>query len=92
MPDPDKSVARLWRGFLRFSVRGLIVPVLVIGAGLGCVVRSARIQREAVAAIQRAGGSVTYGWEWNNGNTVPRGKPWNFISGEPKCPTPGWRI
>ena len=33
MPDQAKSVARPWRRFLRFSVRGLIVLVLVIGVG-----------------------------------------------------------
>ena len=46
-------VARPWRRFLRLSVRGLIVLVLVIGAGLGWLVRSAHIQRDAVAAITR---------------------------------------
>jgi hypothetical protein len=35
MSSPDDRVSRSWRRFLRFSVRGLIVVVLVIGAGLG---------------------------------------------------------
>jgi hypothetical protein len=56
----------------------------VMGAGLGWVVRSARIQREAVQAITRAGGWVKYEWEWTVGNAgrglptndVPGGKPW----------------
>ena len=48
-PDP---VSHPWRRFLRFSVRGLIVVVLVIGAGLGWIVRQAHIQRDAVAAIR----------------------------------------
>ncbi len=65
-----------WRRFLRFSVRGLIVVVLVIGGWLGWIVRSARIQREAVAAITNAGGTVTYNWEWKNGKSTPGGKPW----------------
>ena len=73
---PAGPVSRPWRRFLRFSVRGLIVLVLVIGAGLGWLVRSARIQREAVAAIKKAGGSVNYDWEWSNGKTIPEGKPW----------------
>ncbi len=56
-------------------MRTLIVLVLVIGAGLGWIVRSARIQREAVAAIHNAGGYVDYNdndiewggrsWGWN---------------------------
>jgi len=55
-------------------VRGLIVLVLVIGAGLGWIVRSARIQRDAVAAIESTGGSVEYDWHENaNGETWPPG-------------------
>jgi hypothetical protein len=60
---------------VRFSIRGLIVLVLLIGAGLGWLVRSAYVQRDAVAAIRRAGGSFSYDWEWNNGKSVPGGKP-----------------
>jgi internalin A len=79
---PAGPVSRPRRRFLRFSVRGLIV--IVMGAGLGWVVRSARIQREAVQAITRAGGWVKYEWEWTVGNAGrglptndgPGGKPW----------------
>jgi hypothetical protein len=71
-----------WRRYLRFSVRGLIVLVLVIGAALGWIVREAHIQRDAVAAIRRAGGSVSYDWEWSDGKPVPGGKP----------RAPGWVI
>jgi hypothetical protein len=49
-----------WRRFLRFGVRGLVVLVLVIGAGLGWVVRQIHIHRDAVAAIKHAEGSVKY--------------------------------
>ncbi len=73
---PAGPISRPWRRFLRFSVRGLIVLVLVIGAGLGWVVRSARIQREAVAAIRNAGGVVFYDWEWSNGKNIPGGELW----------------
>jgi internalin A len=76
MPDEPKTVSRPWRRFLRFSVRGMIVLVLVVGAGLGWLVRSARIQREAVAAITTAHGRVLYDWEWNNGRHTPDGRPW----------------
>jgi hypothetical protein len=44
MPADPKTISRPWRRYLRFSVRGLIVLVLLIGAGLGWTVRSARIQ------------------------------------------------
>jgi hypothetical protein len=75
MPDQAKPVARPWQRFLRFTVRGLIVLVLVIGGGLGWLVRSARIQREAVAAIEKARGGVSYDWEWSNGKSIRGGKP-----------------
>src|SRR4051794_38588663 len=77
---PDRPVARPWRRFLRFSVRGMIVVVLVVGVGLGWLVRLARIaqiQRDAVAAIHEAGGTARYDWE--------SGKI-RFVS---PCP-PGW--
>ena len=66
------AVARPWRKYMRISVRGLIVAVLVLGGGLGWVVNRARVHREAVAAIERAGGSVKYewdfaGWQFNSG-------------------------
>jgi Leucine-rich repeat (LRR) protein len=58
--NQGNSVSHPWRRYLRFSVRGLIVLVLLIGAGLAWLVRSARIQRDAVAVIERAGGNVAY--------------------------------
>jgi internalin A len=69
-------LTRPWQRFLRLSIRGLIVLVLVLGGGLGRMVRSAQIQREAVAAIQSAGGLVSYDWEWSNRKSTPSGKPW----------------
>jgi hypothetical protein len=69
-------VSPTWRRYLRFSVRRLIVVVLVIGAGLGWIVRQAHIQRDAVAAIMQTGGSIRYDWEWKDGNPIPGGKPW----------------
>jgi hypothetical protein len=76
MHNQDKAVSHPWRRYLRFSVRGLIFLVLVIGIGLGWLVRSARIQREAVVAIEKAGGHVTYDWAFINGTSVAGGKPW----------------
>ena len=54
-------------------MRGLIVVVLVIGGWFGWIVRSARIQSEAVAAIERAGGFASYDWEWKDGLPVANG-------------------
>jgi hypothetical protein len=73
---PAGPVSRPWRGFLRFRLRGLIVLVIVVGAGLGWIVRQAHVQRDAVATIEEAGGSVRYDWEWSNGKSLPGGKPW----------------
>ena len=39
---------RRWRSYLRFSVRALLVAVLVIGGGVAWVVHSAQVQREVV--------------------------------------------
>jgi internalin A len=76
MTDHVNSVSRPWRRFLRFSVRGMIVLVLIVGVWLGLLVRSAHIQRDAVTAIRRSGGSVNYDWEWSNGKSIVGGKPW----------------
>ncbi len=73
---PADLAPRPWRRFLRFSVRGLIFLVIVVGAGLGWIVRQAHIQRDAVAAIKSAGGSVAYSWEWDHGKAIPGGRPW----------------
>ena len=70
------TVAGPWRRFLRISVRGMIVVVLLVGGWLGWIVRSARIQREAVAAINKQGGHAIYdGWHWDN-DRLTNGKPW----------------
>jgi len=61
---------------VRFSLRGLLVMVLAIGTVLGWVVRSARIQRDAVAAIERAGGHVEYDYEYPHGIGTRNGEPW----------------
>jgi internalin A len=69
-------VSRPWRRFLRFSVRALFVLVLVFGAELGWIVHEAHVQRDAVAAIKKAGGFVKYDWEWRDGKNISGAKPW----------------
>jgi hypothetical protein len=78
---PAGPVARPWRRMVRLSVRGLIVLVLALGASVGWLVRGARIQREAVAAITRAGG-VRYSSGWTDGSYDPGVKPLR----------PGWPV
>ena len=48
----------------------------MLGSVLGWIVSRAKVQRDAVAAIERAGGSVKYEWEWKDGRFNPSGKPW----------------
>jgi Leucine-rich repeat (LRR) protein len=73
---PIVLVSLRWRRLLRLSVRGLIVLVLITGAGLGWIFRSARIQREAVASLDRVGCIVLYDWQFSNGTASQGGEPW----------------
>ena len=75
MNNQAKPFSRPWRRFLRFSVRGLIILVLVVAVALGWIVRQAHIQRDAVAAIRKAGGFVAYSWDWDQGKSIPGGRP-----------------
>ncbi len=55
----------------------MVVSVMLIGGGLGCWLRSTRIQRESVDAIQRAEGYVRYDWEYKGGEELENGgSPW----------------
>jgi hypothetical protein len=64
-----------WRGWLRFSLRSLVVVVLVLGLWLGSIVRSARLQQEAVAAILKLQGTARYDWERKDGRNLKSGGP-----------------
>ncbi len=59
---------------IRFSLRGLMALVLILGVGLGYWVVRSREQRDAVAAMEHAGGKVVYDYEWQDGFQVP-GEP-----------------
>ena len=79
--DADSTqVTRPKRRAVRLSVRALMALVLLIGGGTGWVAYRARVQREAVAAINRAGGHAVYDFQYAGG-TAPDthqggGKPW----------------
>jgi Leucine Rich repeat len=64
------------RKLLRFSMRTMIVLVLVCGGGMGWLVRSARVQRAAVAAVTSIGGNVMYDWEWNKRKAYTASTGW----------------
>ena len=59
MTVEPKPISCPWWTYVRFSLRGLIILVLLIGTGLGWLVRSLHIQRNAVAAIKNAGGGLS---------------------------------
>jgi hypothetical protein len=52
-----------WRRLLRFSLRGLLLLVLVVSVWLGWQVHRAHKQRRAIARIQELGGSVHFDYQ-----------------------------
>ena len=57
---------------------GALLLILVFGCWLGWYVPRVQVQRDAVAAIRKAGGSVAYDWQWGDYNPDiidPNGKP-----------------
>jgi hypothetical protein len=48
-----------------------MILLIILGGGLGWIVHRARAQRDIVAAIVQAGGSVDYDWEWTDGDYIP---------------------
>ncbi len=71
-----QPITRSSRRPFRFSVRALVVVVIVVGIGLGWIVHRAHLQRDTVATIKSTGGSVTYEWEWNGKTAIPGARPW----------------
>jgi hypothetical protein len=72
---PSRPSTVLWRGRLRFSVRSLMVHVVLLAVALGWYMYQVRVQHEAVATIQRTGAWVIYSWQWRNGSFKRFGKP-----------------
>ncbi len=76
--DRPQPASRRRRNFFRFSVRGLLVLILVIGCGMGWiarVVRTGQAQRRAVAAIYQAGGWALYDTDWDELQATNTWKP-----------------
>jgi hypothetical protein len=63
MTAQAKPVSRPWRRFLRVSVRGLIVLVLLTGGLAAWIMHKVRVQRDLVATIEKDGGIVLYDWQ-----------------------------
>jgi hypothetical protein len=65
--NSDNSVPSPRRSRLALSLRAMMVVILLIGGGLGWFLVRVRTQRDAAAAVKRAGGSISYDWEWSDG-------------------------
>jgi hypothetical protein len=72
-----------WWSYLRLSTRALLVLVLLLACWLAWVVRATRHQRDAVAAVKKAGGFVQYDWEWKDGD---------YVQGPRRSPGPRWLV
>jgi hypothetical protein len=91
--EAPKKSRRRWAAF---SVRGLLLLVLLVALWLGWAVHKAREQRAAVQAVGKFGGFVRYDWEFVVGPVnVPPGnllwKPtWGKLTPGRRPPAPGW--
>ena len=68
---PDQPNLKTWRRWLRFSVRSLMIVVLISGCALGWIIHRARAQRTAVAAVRKVGGFASYDCEFGPGRASP---------------------
>ncbi len=76
MDEPASAPPRRRIPRIRISLRAFMVLILILGTGLGYLVVGAREQRDAVAAIEHAGGKVAYDWQWQGGFADPSKRPW----------------
>jgi hypothetical protein len=83
---PNQPVRRPWWHRVRFSLRGLMIAIAILCGWLGWSIHQARVQREAVAAIEMAGGKVMYDWhwQWKKGQPTAYGVAhWRWTRGQP---------
>jgi hypothetical protein len=66
---------RPWWRRLRLSVRFLMVLVLIVGGSLGWFIHRATVQRDAVRAIEAAGGTVSYDFQQSPSFLTPSKPP-----------------
>src|SRR5579871_3574925 len=77
---------------VRLTVRRLMILVLALGYGLGHVVLSARVQRDAVRAIRLAGGTVHYQWEMTRVPGRFSGDADELLVTDGRSPWPEWLV
>jgi hypothetical protein len=58
------------------SLRALMLLIAVVAGWLGWICHRARVLREAVTAIESAGGTVYYDWEWKDGLPMTEEPGW----------------
>jgi len=78
---PQTSNATPKHRWFRFSLRTLLIVVVLLSLPLGWFVRQAQRQRKAVEAIRKAGGLVWYDYELDEDG---------FSTGTEEPPTPAW--
>ncbi|MCE9547089.1 MAG: hypothetical protein K8T25_16565 [Planctomycetia bacterium] len=64
--DQPTPVPRSRRRWFQYSLRTLLVFVLVASVGCGCLANQARREREAIAWVEKMGGYVGYDHEAQN--------------------------
>ncbi len=73
LPTESLLPPRPRRRWLRLSLRGLMVLVLIIGGVVGWLAHTVRTQRQAIAAVRAAGGSVQINYHWRAMSIGPQG-------------------
>lgn len=77
------------RRWLQFSLRTLVLSVLVLGVGFGWVTERVRRQRQAVSKIGSYGGQVTYDYQLDAFGKPRRDQFGNYLHGL-QPPGPQW--
>jgi Leucine-rich repeat (LRR) protein len=88
---PLPAWLRPGRPSFRFSLRTMLVLMGVLGIALGYVTnlwRRVHHQRQVVAKIEAAGGTVRYNWEFamKNLDSSQEGKHWTYVVGTTTSP------
>ncbi len=63
MSEPMTELSKRRRPWFSISLRAMMLLILVVGGLMGWKARRASLQRHAVAAVEAAGGRVTYDFE-----------------------------